>query len=212
VRTREARPEGPQYGCRCIDSYIERVFVSLQHVLDRLRQPRSRADELLALRRRARVAGAGATPRERALARELRALRAELAALTGPLASCSTCARGLPGASWDGGHCCGGETAEIFDDAQLAALVLGGTRAADLRPPAGAHAGCAFRGATGCSLPPVDRPVLCVTYFCRDATRELARRGLLDAVEALVDRARARFADLTATAPAPRAAARRDRA
>jgi hypothetical protein len=176
------------------------VFVALQHLLDRRRQPRSRADELLALRRRARVAARGATAGERQLALELRALRQELAALAGTLRSCATCARGCPppGGHWDGGHCCSGETTELFGDDELAALMLGGTTLSDLRPPVADHAGCAFRGPTGCTLAVVDRPNLCVVYLCRDATREVHARGVLDEVERLAARLTLRFRELAA--------------
>lgn len=161
------------------------MFVSLQYVVDRIRQPRSRAGELLALRRRAAAVAKDATPRERELARELRAVRVELAARFGALRSCATCARDCarPAGRWEGGFCCSGDTRELFDDDSLAALVLGGTRLEDLAPPSGDHAGCVFRGPAGCSLSPADRPDLCVAYLCREATREVHARGALDDVE-----------------------------
>jgi hypothetical protein len=177
------------------------VFVALQHLVDRCRQPRSRADELLALRRRASAAAREtATPRERELARELRAVRVELSTRIGTLGSCATCASGCPrpAGRWEGGHCCSGETSELFDDDQLAALVLAGTRPSDLVPPRGDHAGCAFRGPTGCSLSPADRPSLCVAYLCRDAARELHARGALDEVERLAARQTSLFRELAA--------------
>jgi hypothetical protein len=163
------------------------MLVSVQHVVDRWRHPRSRADELLTLRRRFATATRKATPGERALAAELRALRLELAALIGTLSSCAGCARGcaLPGGRWDGGHCCSGETAQLFADDEVAALALAGTTTRDLVPPRGDHAGCAFRGSAGCTLAAADRPNLCVVYLCREATRELHARGVLDEVERL---------------------------
>jgi len=120
-----------------------------------------------------------ATPEQRSAASELRGLRARLSAELAEVRSCGGCARGhpLPNGRWDGGHCCGGKTAEIFSDDELWALHLGGTMPEDLRAPSSDHAGCAFRGPTGCSLPPVDRPTLCVRYVCRELERELAARG-----------------------------------
>jgi hypothetical protein len=176
------------------------MFVSVQHVVDRCRHPRSRADELLVLRRRFAAAARDATPAERALAAELRSLRLELAARIGTSSSCAGCAQGcaLPAGRWDGGHCCSGETAELFGDDEVAALALAGTSARDLVPPRGDQAGCAFRGPVGCTLAAADRPNLCVVYFCREATRELYARGVLDEVERLTARVTERFRALAA--------------
>ncbi len=124
---------------------------------------------------------------ERALADRLRALRVELSDL-GDVRACTSCSHGmpLPMGRWDGGHCCGGDTADVFSDGEVFALALSGTRARHLRPPQGDHAGCAFRGASGCSLRPVDRPNVCVRYLCGDLRAELHARGaLMSVVESL---------------------------
>ncbi|HET9623226.1 MAG TPA: hypothetical protein VFP84_17755, partial [Kofleriaceae bacterium] len=85
-----------------------------------------------------------------------------------------------------GGACCAGVTAQLFDDHELAALAGAGTRPRDLRPPAGddAHAGCAFRGASACSLALAHRPARCVHFVCEALRGELHRRGALATVEA----------------------------
>jgi hypothetical protein len=163
------------------------MFVPVERLLLRLRQPASRADELVALRGRLRAARAEAVDvDERALAAEVRARKLEVAARFGAVASCRSCATGQPWPTGhhDGGACCAGVTAELFDDRELAALALAGTRAADLTPPAGddRHAGCAFRGPRGCTLALVDRPARCVHYVCDALRRELHARGRLDAL------------------------------
>jgi hypothetical protein len=70
----------------------------------------------------------------------------------------------------------------------VAALALGGTKARDLRGPAGDHAGCAFRGPEGCSLDPRDRPNLCVRFACRELEAELRRRGQWERTRAMTRR------------------------
>jgi hypothetical protein len=165
------------------------VLIAAYELLDRVRHRRSRADELAALRRRLVRVARGATAAERALGDELRRLRGELAEVIGELAGCARCARGcaLPAGRWSGGQCCSGETAGLFDDDELAALRLGGTRPRHLVAPRGDHAGCAFRGAAGCSLAVAHRPNRCVAYLCRDAVRELHAGGRLARAEALVE-------------------------
>lgn len=169
------------------------MFVSLQHVVDRLRHPRSRADELAALRRK--LGAPGATAEERALAEEIQALKLALAEKTGVMKVCASCAKGCPepGGHWDGGHCCSGDTAEIFDEHELAALALVGATAGDFTAPRGDHAGCAFRGATGCSLSVARRANLCVVYVCSEASRELHAGGRLDEVEAIAAKLQERY-------------------
>ncbi|MFO0573815.1 MAG: hypothetical protein U1A78_07460 [Polyangia bacterium] len=176
-----------------------------RYALDRLRQPRSRADEVLALRRRL-AAEPGPGPgqvgaEERAAAIELRRLREELVEKLGAVRSCTRCAVGhpLPHGRFSGGHCCGLQTADAFNDDEVAALRQAGTRPGDLRLPDGEHAGCSFRGPTGCSLAARDRPNLCVRYLCPDLRRELHRRGDgadLEALGAALERAYLRFTDL----------------
>ena len=120
-----------------------------------------------------------ASDEELALARQLGRLREELTAAIADVQACGGCARGrpLPHGRWNGGHCCGGRTEEIFTDDEVAALRLSGTTAARLVAPRSDHAGCAFRGPDGCSLGVSDRPNLCVRYLCRSLEAELEERG-----------------------------------
>ncbi len=53
--------------------------------------------------------------------------------------------------------------------------------------PSGDHAGCAFRSDSGCTLDPANRANVCVRYVCRDLTGEVARRGDIAQLMALVD-------------------------
>jgi hypothetical protein len=153
------------------------VLISVRHLVDRARHPRSRADELAKLRARfaAQPARREADPRRVALADELRELREQMASAFSDVEACHGCARGHPepAGRWDGGHCCGGGTFRVFTQEEVAALKLAGTRPGDLTPPKGDHAGCAFRGATGCSLAPAHRPSICVRYVCMELRAEL---------------------------------------
>lgn len=174
-----------------------------RYALDRLRQPRSRADEVLELRRRlAAEPGAGQVgAEERDAAVELRRLREDLVGKLGAVSSCTRCAVGhpLPHGRFSGGHCCGLQTANAFNDDEVAALRQAGTRPGDLQLPDGEHAGCAFRGPTGCSLEARHRPNLCVRYLCPDLRRELHRRGDgadLEALGAALEATYLRFIDL----------------
>lgn len=180
-------------------------LISARHLIDRFRHGPARAAEVAALRRdlaahpatataTATATAQAALATEHAAAQELRRLREELSRAIGAVQSCRGCARGypLPHGRWDGGHCCGARTRDLFNDDELAALRLGGTRPRDLPLPDPAQqpwqaesCGCAFRGATGCSLRPADRPNLCVRYVCPELSRELHARGDLDAIEAL---------------------------
>lgn len=160
-----------------------------------MRQPRSRAEEARRLRLRfaaeAGRPGEGAQePSELAAATELRALRLELAAAVGAVESCKSCALGHPSphGHFAGGHCCGLQTEDAFNDDEVAALARAGTRPADLSLPRGDHAGCAFRGPGGCSLDLPHRPNLCVRYLCPDLKRELHGRGDLSAIEEIGER------------------------
>ena len=130
-----------------------------------------------------------ASGEELALARGLRRLREELTEALGVVRACSSCARGrsLPHGRWNGGHCCGGRTEEIFSDDELGALRLSGTAPAQLAPPRSDHGtGCAFRGPEGCSLDVANRPKSCVRYVCRGLEGELALRGDVARVKKLV--------------------------
>jgi hypothetical protein len=165
------------------------VFVPVERLLLRLRQPASRATELAVLRQRLRVErGRPVADDERALAAEVGRVKLVASAAIGSVASCGSCATGQPWpvGGFTGGACCAGATADMFDDHELAALARAGTRPRDLRPPAGrdAHAGCAFRGAEACSLAIEHRPARCVHYVCDALRAELHRGGQLDDVEA----------------------------
>ena len=154
----------------------------------RLRQPASRAAEVVALRQRLRAERAAVEHDEGALAIEIGRAKRAVAEAVGGVASCSSCAAGQawPVGGFSGGACCSGSTAIVFDDHEVAALAGAGTRPRDLRPPAGrdAHAGCAFRGAEACSLELMHRPARCVHYVCDALRTELYRSGRLDEVEA----------------------------
>jgi hypothetical protein len=165
------------------------VFVAVERLLIKVRQPRSRAAELIALRGRLRAERVRAVDEdERALARDVLARKLAVSAELDAVVSCRGCATGepWPRGAYDGGDCCAGVTAELFDDNELAALAHAGTRPRDLVPPAGAdaHAGCAFRGPRGCTLEVEHRPGRCVHYLCDTLRRELHARGRLDTVEA----------------------------
>jgi hypothetical protein len=183
------------------------VLIAAQHLVDRLRHPRSRADDLAELRRRFQAAprapftmGPLAAPYPGALARardvgadevqaaaELLRLRRTLSAALSDVASCGGCAEGhpLPHGRWNGGHCCGCQTVQVFTDDEVAALRLSGTTPARLAPPVSDHAGCVFRGPEGCSLDVADRPNLCVRFVCRELEGELGARGDLPRIKAL---------------------------
>lgn len=162
------------------------MFVRVERLLIKLRQPASRADELNALRGRLREELA--TPiddEERALAAAVLARKRAVSAELHGVVSCRSCAKGAPWprGHYDGGDCCSGVTADLFDEHELAALAHAGTRPRDLVPPRDDHAGCAFRGAHGCSLELDHRPARCVHYVCDTLRRELHDRGQLDDIE-----------------------------
>jgi hypothetical protein len=76
-------------------------------------------------------------------------------------------------------------TEDAWNDDEIAALRQSGTLPQDLRLPTGDHAGCAFRGPTGCSLTVDNQPNLCVRYLCPDLTREVYARGDGPRIDAL---------------------------
>lgn len=157
------------------------MLIAARHLVDRMRQPRARADEVRDVRRRlvAQPSPSDASAEQVSLAEELARLRAEVTKAVGHVRSCSGCARGrpLPEGRWSGGQCCSGRTEDVFTDDELAALRLAGTSPARLAtPPPSDHAGCAFRGERGCSLDVADRPNLCVRYICRELEGELSPR------------------------------------
>jgi hypothetical protein len=164
------------------------MLIAVERLLLKLRQPASRADELVELRRRLRdEVASDVDDEERLLAHAVHASKLEVAAELRAVSSCGSCAirQPWPVGAYDGGACCSGVTAELFDDNELAALAHAGTRTRDLVPPRrDLHAGCAFRGSRGCTLDVAHRPARCVHYVCDTLRRELHDRGKLDAIEA----------------------------
>ncbi len=165
------------------------MFVPVERLLRRLRRPASRAAELTRLRRRMKdERRQPIDDAERALAERVQEAKLAVVAELHAVTSCRTCAvrEPWPVGGYDGGACCSGVTAELFDPHELAALVHAGTRVADLTPPPNtdAHAGCAFRGARGCSLAVEHRPARCTHYVCETLRVELHRGGRLETVEA----------------------------
>jgi hypothetical protein len=164
------------------------VLIAVERLLIKVRQPRSRADELIALRRRLRhEIERDVDDEERALARDVLARKLAVSAELHAVSSCRSCATGQPWprGGYDGGDCCAGVTADLFDENELAALAHAGTRPRDLVAPtrSDAHAGCTFRGPRGCTLDVTHRPGRCVHYLCDTLRRELHARGQLDVVE-----------------------------
>lgn len=175
--------------CSPVEWYVRGVLIGVERLLIKLRQPASRADELIALRERLRdELATDVDDEERALAGAVHARKLRVAAEVQAVTSCSSCATGhpFPVGHYRGGACCSGSTADLFDDNELAALAHAGTRPRDLVPPPrnDAHAGCAFRGSTGCTLGVEHRPARCVHYLCDTLRRELHTRGQLDTIEA----------------------------
>ena len=177
------------------------MLIAVERLLIKLRQPASRAAELITLRRRLRderVAKVGDD--ERALAADVQVRKLAVVETLTAVTSCASCASGQPwpNGHYSGGDCCCGVTNEVFDDHEIAALVHAGTRPRDLTPPKDDHAGCAFRGAQGCSLEIAHRPARCVHYVCDLLKRELYDRGQLDAIEASLGELNAAMKQLTA--------------
>ena len=163
------------------------VLIAARYLVDRLRHPQSRAEEVAALRRRFVVAARAPRHAEVEVAADLRRLREQLSGAFAGVLSCSRCARGhpLPHGRYPGGHCCGTGTTHVFTDEEVAALRLSGTTPRRLVTPTGDHSGCAFRGTHGCSLDVADRPNICVRYICLELERELRARGDLRSIRAL---------------------------
>jgi hypothetical protein len=178
------------------------VLIQIERLLVRTRQVRTRADELIELRGRLRGERAASPGEdERAASVELRALKTKVARTLASVTSCASCAAGKrgPRGVFAGGDCCTGVTADLFSDDEVAALAQAGTRPGDLRAPRTEHAGCAFRGATGCTLQAEDRPERCVSYMCNILRRELRTRGELTEIDAMIAELRsgmARFTEL----------------
>lgn len=165
------------------------MLIAIERLLRNLRQPASRKQELAELRARLRDELDGDVEAdERELAHAVLDHKRAVAAELNDVSACGTCATGQPWpvGGYAGGACCSGVTAELFDDNELAALAHAGTRPRDLVAPDhdDAHAGCALRGARGCSLDLAHRPARCVHYVCDSLRRELHARDRLDAIEA----------------------------
>ena len=147
------------------------------NLLKRPPEPRSRADELstLAARFRAQPSAREAGRAAVESARRLRELRAEMSAAFANVEACKSCAKARPEphGHWSGGSCCGSRTLDLFTPTEVAALKLASVSMSDLAAPHGDHAGCAFRGETGCSLAPQHRPSLCVRYVCLELRAEV---------------------------------------
>lgn len=178
------------------------MLVPIYRLVDRLRHPRSRAEEVYRVRSQL-AASPGASrvsAEEVALAHSLRADKERLSASLAEVESCGACANGhpLPHGQWRGGHCCGARTEQLFTDDEIAVLRLSGTRPLDLIPPQSEHAGCAFRGPTGCTIAAADRPSICVRYVCPELAHELAERGILREVDLLAATIAETFARLVA--------------
>lgn len=156
--------------------FIE-MLLSIDRLLRRRAEPESRAAELDTLRARfraqpsAREAGSAAVES----AKRLRDLRVAMSASFENVEACGSCAKGRPepNGHWVGGSCCGSRTLDLFTPHEVAALKLAGVRFEDLHAPRGDHAGCAFRGESGCSLDAAQRPSVCVRYLCLELRAEV---------------------------------------
>ena len=155
------------------------MLLPLERLLRRTR-PASRAAELTTLRARFH---AQPTRREASVAAlesaaRLRELRVAMSAAFADVEACQACGkrRPEPHGHWRGGACCGSRTLDLFTKTEVASLKLTGIAARDLEAPRGDHAGCAFRGAGGCSLAPEQRPNICVRYVCLELREELRAR------------------------------------
>lgn len=162
------------------------MLIAVERLLLKLRQPATRATDLIELHRRLREEVATpADPEEAALARAILAQKQRVASELGAVTSCGSCAKGQPEpvGHYAGGACCSGVTNDLFDANELGALVHAGTRVGDLRAPRTDHAGCAFRAEDRCTLELAHRPARCVHYVCDGLRRELHAKGRLDAIE-----------------------------
>jgi hypothetical protein len=162
------------------------VPVSVRYLLDRIRYPRSRANELAQLRVRfAQLSGA--SQQEREIALQMTSLKQEISGLLKNSKSCSACNwhHPRPEGPWHGGYCCSAPTTNLFTDDEIAALVASGVELNNLQPPDEAQHGCVFRGSTGCTIPSGSRPSICVRYLCVTLELELARSRELELIEIL---------------------------
>ncbi len=164
------------------------VWMLIAYIFDRLKGPRERAEALFAVRRRvASQDGPRSAGREAVQsAFRLKALREALGSRFGPASACGSCTR-PPSLEWPGGHCCSGNTEDLFTEDEAAALKLSGTKPRHLRSPHRTQNGCLFRGPKGCSLLPRHRPSLCIRYNCFDLQREIDMREDADEVNRLLE-------------------------
>lgn len=166
------------------------MLIAVERLLIRVRQVPSRAEELITLGARVREMRAE-TPSvdELAIANEIRSVKRRALTALSHVTSCATCATGKrePRGTFAGGDCCSGITNDLFSEEQLAPLVQAGTTPRKLKAPRTAHAGCAFRGATGCTLDADDRPARCIHYTCWGLRNELRKRGELQAMDEQLD-------------------------
>lgn len=154
---------------------VQRCILYALYIWDAIQHVPSRAQELYELRKR--FIQLPASPKLNAHATQIKQLKLEYYACMGAVEACRTCARGapLPSGQWEGGFCCGSQTQLLFPDDELQSLRVQGTHILSFQAPKGIHAGCVFRGSTGCSLAPQHRPSQCVVYACRDLSRELGQ-------------------------------------
>jgi hypothetical protein len=170
------------------------VLIAVERLLVRVRQVPTRADELIALGTRVReMRREQPSEQERAVATEIRSVKRRVLTALSHVTSCATCATGkrAPRGAFAGGDCCSGITSDLFSEEQLAPLVQAGTTPRKLRAPRTTHAGCAFRGSTGCTLDADDRPARCIHYTCWGLRNELRKRGELVAMDAQLDELKA---------------------
>jgi hypothetical protein len=184
-------------------------LVPLRQLVRRYRvAPRSRADELARLRARFRAAPGAreAGPEAVASARRLKELRVAMSASFSVADACGGCAKGHPEPQghWRGGACCGCRTLDVFSPAEVASLKLAGVSAGALETPSGDHAGCAFRGPTGCSLSAEQRPNVCVRYLCFELRAELVEKPEWRRISRLGAELRDEFKRFEARSPARR--------
>ena len=166
------------------------MLSAVRTLVDRVLYPRSRADELLSLRRRFRAArklAQACSAEELAIAKTMREQRTRIAAATRQPRTCTLCAKKYPPphGQWDGGYCCGTDTWRVFTDDELVAIAAAGTSVDELQAPRCEHAGCVFRGPTGCSIPPAERPNICLRYLCLPLVAELRAQGELKSIDAM---------------------------
>jgi hypothetical protein len=160
------------------------IGITARYLLDRLTQPRIRADEIRSLRLKFSTPRGQPSAEEVRIAGTLLELRQTLSACFRNVRVCGGCVQ-PPTPGWPGGHCCSGRTEQLFTDLEISALRLSGTRYWHLRLPRSDQQGCVFRGPKGCSLHPRHRPTLCVRYTCLELEAELGQTAQRCKIRAL---------------------------